>query len=268
MSNFVSNSDAQMLFFEIGRKKLTVSDTMAAAGVDEVNAKKAVLYIGSDTLEFTQGVIYQAQPIEVTPTGSEDPQALGWLEYNDIGSVYYITSDTTVDPEATYYAATWIAISKAEVDLSKYKTIFSGTVAQYEALPADEKKEYDYIASEEEGAVGADIYSDTETMTNKVWINGKPIFRKVLTINNPNVGWTAMNLASYLPEDEIDELFPIASEFYRTDGVTILYGDFYHQGNDMTNYLFAMTPSNGLCLFIQSSSNLTKAIFVVEYTKK
>lgn len=148
MSNFVSNSDAQMLFFEIGRKKLTVSDTMAAAGVDEVNAKKAVLYIGSDNLEFTQGVIYQAQPIEVTPTGSEDPQALGWLEYNDIGSVYYITSDTTVDPEATYYAATWIAISKAEVDLSKYKTIYDGTLDSWEQLTDEEKAEYQYMAFE------------------------------------------------------------------------------------------------------------------------
>ena len=148
MSNFVSNSDAQMLFFEIGRKKLAVSDTMAAAGVDEVNAKKAVLYIGSDTLEFTQGVIYQAQPIEVTPTGSENPQALGWLEYNDIGSVYYITSDTTVDPEATYYAATWIAISKAEVDLSKYKTIYDGTLDSWKQLTDEEKAEYQYMAFE------------------------------------------------------------------------------------------------------------------------
>ena len=146
MSNFVSNIDAQLLFYQIGIKKLSVSDTIAAAGVDDVNAKKAIQYIGSNTLEFKKGVLYQAQPIEVTPTGSEDPQDLGWLEYNDVSNIYYITSDTTVDPEATYYAATWVGISSAEVDLSKYKTIYDGTLETWEQLTDEEKAEYQYMA--------------------------------------------------------------------------------------------------------------------------
>ena len=264
--NFVSYDDAQALMQAIEEGKLTVTDTMPAAEPSLLDNTK--LYIGPDTATLEKGGVYQCQAIEIIPEGTEDPQAEGWYIYNSVSEEYELTTDTTVVSGTTYYEIKWVNISRADVDLSKYKTIFSGTIAQYEALPAAEKKEYDYIASEEEGAVGADIYSTEEVKTNKVWINGKPIFRKVITLNNPNVGWVATNLANYLPEDEIDELFPMASEFYRTDVKTILYGDFYHQSADMTNYLFALTPSNGLCIFIQSSSQLTKAIFVVEYTKK
>lgn len=66
--------------------------------------------------------------------------------------------------------------------LLEYKSsMFPGTKAEYEALSADEKKKYDYLASPETVDGEFDVYSTTETKTNKVWIDGKPIYRKVIT---------------------------------------------------------------------------------------
>ena len=58
--------------------------------------------------------------------------------------------------------------------------IFHGTVAEYEALSADDKKKYSHIGSPETVGGELDVYSTTETKTNKVWIDGKPIYRKVV----------------------------------------------------------------------------------------
>lgn len=178
--NFVSYDDAQALMQAIEEGKLTVTDTMPAADPSLLDNTK--LYIGPDTTTLEKGGVYQCQAIEVIPEGTEDPQAEGWYIYNSVSEEYELTTDTTVVSGTTYYEIKWVNISRADVDLSKYKTIFSGTVAQYEALPAVEKKEYDYIASEEEGAVGADIYSETEIKTNKVWIDGKPIYRRAFPL--------------------------------------------------------------------------------------
>ena len=38
-----------------------------------------------------------------------------------------------------------------------------------------------------------DVYSTTETKTNKVWIDGKPIYRKVVQLSNVGRGYIAHN---------------------------------------------------------------------------
>lgn len=57
---------------------------------------------------------------------------------------------------------------------------FSGTKAEWDLLTTEEKKEYDYAAFTDDSIASPDIYSTTETKTNKVWIDGKPIYRKVI----------------------------------------------------------------------------------------
>lgn len=199
--NFVSYDDAQALMQAIEEGKLTVTDTMPAADPSLLDNTK--LYIGPDTATLEKGGMYQCQAIEVIPEGTENPQSEGWYVYDSVSEEYELTTDTTVVSGTTYYEIKWVNISRADVDLSKYKTIFSGTVAQYEALPAAEKKEYDYIASEEEGTVGADIYSDTEIKTNKVWIDGKPIYRRIcpLFTDTATVDHTINGAQAYTAQD-------------------------------------------------------------------
>jgi len=57
-----------------------------------------------------------------------------------------------------------------------------GTQAEWGNLTTAEKAKYEIVCfSDDSGASGQDIYSTTETKTNKVWINDKPIYRRVLT---------------------------------------------------------------------------------------
>ena len=64
-------------------------------------------------------------------------------------------------------------------------TVFSGTKAEWEALSSSEQDRYEVVCltdDEESGLV--DEYSTSETKTNKVWIDGRPIYRKVMTFDN------------------------------------------------------------------------------------
>ena len=57
-----------------------------------------------------------------------------------------------------------------------------GTQAEWGNLTTAEKAKYEIVCfNDDNGESGKDIYSTTETKTNKVWIDGKPIYRRVLT---------------------------------------------------------------------------------------
>ena len=62
----------------------------------------------------------------------------------------------------------------------KKANIFYGTKEEYEALPLAVREQYEYLANENGEAGAKDVYSTSETKTNKVWIDGKPIYRKVV----------------------------------------------------------------------------------------
>lgn len=146
--NFVAYADAQALMEEIGKQKLTVTDVMPAASPDLL--EKTRLYIGADTASLEKGGVYQCQAVEVTPAGTEDPQSEGWYVYNSVSEEYELTTDTSVVSGTTYYEIKWVNILKADVDLSKYKTIWGGTKEGWEALTQAEQDEYDYCAFEDD----------------------------------------------------------------------------------------------------------------------
>lgn len=161
MSNFVSNENAQALMQAIEDKKLTVADTMPAASPDLVD--KVRLYIGPDiTGSYTKGVTYQCQALEVTPTGSENPQSEGWYIYNSVDDVYELTTDTTVVAGTTYYTIEWVGISSAEVDLSHYKKIWGGSSEAWEQLTDAEKAEYEYMFFDDDSS---DVFAVVDAIT-------------------------------------------------------------------------------------------------------
>lgn len=69
--------------------RLQFGDSMPANPTDG----QTFLYMGEITYEYD----------EVTPVGTENPQALGWYEYDDVTGQYVLSSDTSVDNEKTYY---------------------------------------------------------------------------------------------------------------------------------------------------------------------
>ena len=110
MGNFVSNSDANALMSEIGKKKLTVTDVMPLAA-SAANEGITYLYLGATTQDFNNGSIYESQ--EVTP--ATDPKTYEWVEK-----------------------------LQTQVDLRYYKRIWGGTEAGWEALTDEQKAQYEY----------------------------------------------------------------------------------------------------------------------------
>ena len=152
---------------------------------------------------YDLGKIYQCQAVEVVPEGTENPSALGWYEL--VGTTYELSADTSVDSSKTYYEIKWVSISSANLVAGKGITIedntinadtniFPGTLDEWNALTEAEQAKYNFIASPEEADEGRDIYSTTETKTNKVWIDGKPIYRKVIDLGAlPNATTKTVN---------------------------------------------------------------------------
>lgn len=71
----------------------------------ESNANKithTLPLIGQNPRMFKAGDIPITKKLQVNPSGTENPQQLGWFELT--GVVYILTTDTTVDDEKTYYA--------------------------------------------------------------------------------------------------------------------------------------------------------------------
>ena len=110
MGNFVSNSDANALMSEIGKKKLTVTDVMPLAA-SAANEGIPYLYLGATTQDFTNGSIYECQ--EVTP--ATEPKTYEWVEKY-----------------------------QSSVDLTYYKRIWGGTEAGWELLTDEQKAQYEY----------------------------------------------------------------------------------------------------------------------------
>lgn len=100
------------------------------------------------------------------------------------GRTYTETFTDVVETGETEEVASytgWIDIGGGGSDGGEGGTsIFYGTMDEWDALSADEKKQYDYMADGDAGGNYIDIYSTSEVKTNKVWIDNKPIYRKVV----------------------------------------------------------------------------------------
>lgn len=128
-------------------KKLEKTNIMPAASADLLNTQ--LLFVGTTTSDYTKGTIYECQLV----------------------------------PESDPAAYHWVAISSAEVDLSLYKKIWGpGPKSEWDALSTAEKTQYDEAHFNDDESANVDLYSTSEVKTNKVWIDGKPIYRIVYDI--------------------------------------------------------------------------------------
>ena len=98
------------------------------------------------------------------------------FRYDSANDVYISLSSSTTFNSSDF------AESNNEVSLTPAQRTFTGTRQEWEDLSSSEKALYGTVQITDDDEAGyRDVYSTSEFKTNKVWIDGKPIYRKVIT---------------------------------------------------------------------------------------
>ena len=145
-------------------------------------------------------------------------------------------------------------------------TVFTGTKSEWENLDLTEQERYEVVCitdDEESGIV--DEYSTTETKTNKVWVDGKPIYRKTFIT-------TSNFTASIQLPAEIDTLVSVQGVGIQPNNTQTVYP---YTGNTTSNYdawLFSGYFLGSAKTFMPQFGTsfvaaISKLIMTFEYTK-
>lgn len=195
----------------------------------------AVLYIGTASGGLKTGGIYQYQVSE-------------WVLISYAESFTFNSDDFDVDT------------TTSTVSLAAERRVYNGTKAVWDTLSVAEKTQYGATAFTDDGDTGADIYSTSETLTNKVWIDDKPIYRKVYAVNSDVTLYEEHWLdSSYgVPQADISSWDRIISGVYVGVNKANFPVNFYY----ISSHVF----TNILCSNRQVSS-VSGDYIVIEYTK-
>jgi len=127
----------------------------------------------------------------------------GTSNYNDLYNQPQINGNTLIGDKAAsdLGLATESALAD-KADKSAVKNEFLGTLDEWNALTAEQKKAYDtYQITDDysEGGSGLPDYSTTEQKTGQKWIDDKDVYRKVISFQNDltvsNSSWTSTSEA-------------------------------------------------------------------------
>ena len=112
---------------------------------------------------------------------------------------------------------------------------------------------------------GNATYSTTEVNTQKKWINGKDIYRKVYNIARLQAN-TATNIDSSINTSTVQSI--VHFEGCATDKNNALVPLPYHNGqqNAYDNYWYIL--SGGLYIVTMTMGEVSQATITIEYTKK
>lgn len=106
-----------------------------------------------------------------------------------------------------------------------------------------------------------EVYSTTETLTNKVWVDNKPIYRKVIidtTSRSANLNYSIAHGISNLENITHFETF-----FWQTSSICMIGSSTSPLGgSERTTTYF-----NGSNITIRNTWESTRAVIIVEYTK-
>lgn len=109
-----------------------------------------------------------------------------------------------------------------------------------------------------------DVYSTDEVKTNKVWIDGKPIYRLVWTASNINIGVNSdVALTNILANKNMNSLISIKGTVYHPHNAFINMIPNESIGvrfNTSDNYIYIRNNYS-------SNSNDCEVVLIIEYTK-
>jgi hypothetical protein len=202
---------------------------------------EAVLYIGTASGGLKTGGIYQYQVSE-------------WVLISYAESFTFSNSDFSVDT------------TTSTVSLAPERRVYNGTKAVWDTLSVAEKTQYGATAFTDDGDTGADVYSTEETLTNKVWIDNKPVYRKVLVVNQTISSDTS--IPSTIPNDASDYWINYGeSYFVAPDTYSHLPLNYPHYAGLQYQIATWLGGKDTIVIRLGSAQSVSKMVAVLEYTK-
>jgi len=189
-------------------------EELPPASVDELG--KIYQYVG-ETGTYTKGYFYECVSDGATIPTYYWKEAVG-------GSGYQFSEDFVNEDN--------------NVSLAPTQRIFMGTQAEWDALTTDEKLTYGQVNIIDDESGTPEYYSTTETKTNKVWINGKPIYRKVVPFTaTVTSSWVTVDSGSWIGDIDILVYSLLCGYDYNSPsdntGRTLNNANFRAYGNDL-----------------------------------
>ena len=165
----------------------------------------------------------------------------------------YIIEDTYL--EKLYRSNNYKPIVPATLDYAVKKALTNTT----EEWSEEEKEKASALLGN-----AKDVYSLQETKTNKIWIDGKPIYRRVINFGYIPGGWITK-------QHDIQNLETITfmQSFDRTTGGTNETTFLPYSTTDGTNYCKSITWINSTTIQfnIGVKHYINDCVIIVEYTK-
>lgn len=215
-------------------KKLTITSTIP---VSPSNGD-VILYTGTSTADYKQGGVYQYQVSEWVLISAAQLQVGVGLHYTTSGTDEILEANTNV---------------------------FNGTMTQWDALTTAQKKTYTSASITEDSLDGSqDVYSTSEVKTNKVWIDGKPVYRKVFIRDVlPDDDWTTVGSLSNV--DTLISIFGVAQTSLDADAYYPL--EQYSRGGVSKGLGVRVTNNKSTVQFYKYGTAATNYAVIIEYTK-
>lgn len=211
---------------------------------------------------------------ETGPKGDKGDPGEGIPTGGSEGQVLKKASDTDYDTEwgeaaspLTFDEDDFSVDANNEVKLISSQRIFTGTQAQWDALSTAAKKTYGQANITDDNDGTPDYYSTSEVKTNKVWIDGKPIYRRVLVVNQTISSDTT--IPSTIPNDASDywincgESYIVAPDTY--SHLPLIYP---HPVGLQYQIVAWLAGKDTIALRLGSAQSISKMVAVLEYTKE
>lgn len=214
------------------------------------------------TEDIKTNVIYLVPKSSAEPNGIKDE----YINLDGTTEGWELIGSTSIDL-SQYVRKTELnnadfSVANNNVSLQPSQRTFIGTKEEWETLTVEQKALYGIVnITDDESSVASDVYSTTEVKTNKVWIDGKPIYRKVITGLNygqdKSSGWHKLSSNGVFIENA-DMLCLARALRTRTDSSTT---------RDSTNMICFGLSANNELLYAVTTDFPECNIVIVEYTK-
>ena len=167
-------------------------------------------------------------------------------------------------------AKKFMSYGDAESILTEYasaiKSNFTGDMDQWNALSTADKKKYKTADITDDGETGKEnTYTTTEQRTGEVWIDGKPIYRKVVNTGALTAGGNQFNhgisnfgtlVRAYGSATNANYQYPVPRAYANMP-------DYYIGIADFTSTNFRVQVGAGYT----GNNAFTSSFVVIEYTK-
>jgi hypothetical protein len=119
-----------------------------------------------------------------------------------------------------------------------------------------------------------DVYSTSEVKTNKVWTDGKPIYRKVIDTGDLATGFDANDNNKYinLNVSNVDKIIDTECRAYYSSGASFDYDNYVYYSSVLSSWIklnVNVSPVAIELYYLNANrlSSISSSFIVVEYTK-